>query len=143
MRSVMVFVICLIVFLASATDARSGSITVEVSGIESAEGHVSIGLFADKAGFPDKGGEFRGANVKVAGKVVVYTFQGLLPGTYAIAVFHDINSNSRIDKNPLGIPTEGYAFSNNVFGIFGTAPEFRAASIELDGDMTIEIKIKY
>ena len=32
-------------------------------------------------------------------------------GTYAMALFHDVNANGEIDRNLLGIPSEPYAFS--------------------------------
>lgn len=41
-------------------------------------------------------------------------------GDYAVACYHDVNGNGRIDKNLLGIPTEPYGFSNNA------RPRFRA-----------------
>ncbi len=34
-------------------------------------------------------------------------------GRYAIAAFHDLNGNGKLDKNMVGVPTEPYAFSNN------------------------------
>lgn len=35
----------------------------------------------------------------------------LAAGTYAIAVYHDLNNNGRLDRNMFGIPTEPYGFS--------------------------------
>lgn len=32
-------------------------------------------------------------------------------GSYAIAVFHDLNNNGKLDRNLWGIPTEPYGFS--------------------------------
>ena len=32
---------------------------------------------------------------------------------HAIAVYHDVNDNGKLDRNMLGIPREPYAFSNN------------------------------
>ena len=40
-------------------------------------------------------------------------FKDLAPGTYAVQVMHDENENNQLDTNFLGIPTEGYGFSNN------------------------------
>lgn len=34
-------------------------------------------------------------------------------GEIAIAIYQDLNSNGKFDKNIIGMPTEGYAFSNN------------------------------
>ena len=53
------------------------------------------------------------------------------PGVYAIAVFHDENANKRLDRGILGIPSEGYGFSNN--------PSFRLGPPELD-EVLIELK---
>jgi uncharacterized protein (DUF2141 family) len=43
----------------------------------------------------------------------VCEFPGVTPGTYAISVFHDENSNGKLDTNLLGIPREGVSASNN------------------------------
>ena len=54
-------------------------------------------------------------------------FEGVVPGTYALATFHDENGNGTFDKNFLGIPEEGYGFSNGVRP-FLSAPPFSAAA---------------
>ena len=140
---IIILAIGLFLIPASSLYAQSGSITVEVSGINAIEGQVSIGLYTDETSFPVRGKVFMGANVKVTGNALTYTFGDVPLGTYAIAISHDSNSNGKLDKNFIGIPTEGYAFSNNRFGIFGKPPEFKDASFELTGDKTIRITIKY
>jgi small-conductance mechanosensitive channel len=63
------------------------------------------------------------------------------PGTYALAVIHDENMNGKLDTNWLGIPIEGYGFSNGAKGLFG-APSFSAARFPYDGrilDLTISL----
>ncbi|WP_356595400.1 DUF2141 domain-containing protein [Pseudomonas oryzihabitans] len=37
----------------------------------------------------------------------------LPPGRYAVSVIHDSNSNSQLDTNFIGMPTEQYGYSNN------------------------------
>ncbi len=44
-------------------------------------------------------------------------------GVIAIGIYQDMNNNSAFDKNSLGLPKEGYAFSNNVRPRI-KAPEF-------------------
>ncbi len=122
--------------------AQTGTITVEISGIQGPEGQISIGLYASEEGFPETEKSYKGINVRVTGEKVVAAFQDVPAGTYAIAVFHDTNSNGKLDTNFLGIPNEGYAFSNNVFGTFGP-PDFEDASFELDGNKTVKIKMGY
>lgn len=41
------------------------------------------------------------------------------PGTYAIAVYHDANDNRRFDRTLLGLPAEGYGFSNDAPALLG------------------------
>jgi uncharacterized protein (DUF2141 family) len=38
----------------------------------------------------------------------------LAHGEWAVAITQDTNNNDKLDKNFMGIPTEPYAFSNNV-----------------------------
>jgi uncharacterized protein (DUF2141 family) len=50
--------------------------------------------------------------------------------------------NGKLDTNALGIPREGYGFSNDATGWLG-APTYRAASFAYDGrtlDLTISLR---
>ena len=49
----------------------------------------------------------------------------------AVSAFHDANTNSRLDKNSFGIPTERYGFSKNPKRGFGP-PKFIETALELD-----------
>ena len=135
-------IIAVFAFFVSMAYAQTGTLNVEISGINEIKGLISIGLYPNEKGFPDKGKEYKGKDVEVTGQTVVYTFKDVPFGTYAIAIFHDTNSNGKLDKNFLGIPKEGYAFSNNVFGTFGP-PDFKDASFEFDGNKTVKIKMEY
>ncbi|MBC8431474.1 MAG: DUF2141 domain-containing protein [Desulfobacterales bacterium] len=137
----LLIIISLTLFVSIAY-AQTGTITVEISGIQGTEGQISIGLYTSEEGFPETEKSYKGINSKVTGEETVAVFQEVPAGTYAIAIFHDTNSNTKLDKNFLGIPKEGYAFSNNVFGTFGP-PDFDDASFELDGNKTVKIKMGY
>ena len=68
-------------------------------------------------------------------------FEDIPPGTYALAIIHDENMNGKLDTNWLGIPTEGYGFSNDVKALLGV-PSLSAASFQYDGgplDLTISL----
>ena len=58
-----------------------------------------------------------------------FKIETLPKGTYAIALFQDLNNNGKLDTNLLGIPKEPYAFSNNVKPVF-SAPKFQQCSFE-------------
>ena len=61
-------------------------------------------------------------------------------GEYALAAFHDLNSNSKLDKF-IGIPSEPTAFSNGSKATFGP-PKFEKVSFDLTKKPVLPIKIK-
>ncbi len=70
-------------------------------------------------------------------------FENIPPGTYALAVVHDENMNGKLDSNWLGIPKEGYGFSNDVKAVHG-APSFSDASFPYDGqNLNFTISLHY
>lgn len=125
-----------------AKTGKLGSITVRISGIEEFNGKLMIGLYDNAERFPDDGGQIRGGSVRVTGPEHSYTFKGVPYGTYAVAVLHDSNENGELDLNWLGMPGEGYAFSNNATAFF-SAPDFEDARFEVNGDVTIRITMEY
>jgi uncharacterized protein (DUF2141 family) len=129
-------------FLVSIAYAQTGTLTVEISEIQGGEGEISVGLYTSAENFPGAEKSYNGRIIKVTGEKTVASFEDIPAGTYAIAVFHDTNSNRKLDTNFFGIPKEGYAFSNNVFGTFGP-PDFEDASFKLNGNKTLEIKMGY
>ncbi|KRO33920.1 MAG: hypothetical protein ABS21_00690 [SAR86 cluster bacterium BACL1 MAG-121105-bin34] len=62
-------------------------------------------------------------------------------GSYAIALFIDLNGNKKIDKNFLGIPKEQYGFSNNAMGTL-SAPTFEQAQFTVAGVTVQNINLK-
>ena len=140
-KVVLSLIVAVVIFLVSAVYAQAGTVTVEVSDIKEIKGLISVGLYSGEKGFPDKGKEYKGKDVEVTAGTVACTFEDVPDGTFAVAVFHDSNSNGKLDKNFLGIPKEGYAFSNNASAI-GT-PAFKDASFEFTGSKTIKIKMEY
>lgn len=87
--------------------------TVEVSDLVADKGSVYLGLYDKKVGFLKENAAFANAKVKVTGNKVSYTFKDLPVGEYAVAVYQDVNSNGKCDRNMIGYPTEGFGFSKN------------------------------
>lgn len=116
-------------------------LTVEVKSIPNLKGNLFIGLFRPKDEFPIFGKQFIGKIIPVSSKKMIYSFDDLMDGKYAIAVFHDENKNGKLDRNYLGIPTEAYGFSNNARRTF-SAPSYEEAEVTLKSDLTISISLK-
>ena len=111
--------------------AQNGLIEVTVRGIQNTEGTVEIGVYDHKSSFLIYGEEIKGARIQPTKKgSLQYIFENLPDGTYAVAVWHDVNANRKIDKNIFGVPKEPYGFSKNVFGPFGP-PDFENVSFQI------------
>ncbi len=134
--------VTMLTFSVSITTALAGTVYVEISEIKEIKGKIAIGLYSSAKDFPASDKEFKGKAVDVTGTTVIYTFINIPSGVYAVAIYHDSNSNGKLDKNFLGIPKESYAFSNNASGTFGP-PDFKDASFKLDGSKTVKIKLNH
>ena len=53
----------------------------------------------------------RGDEAPASDDRALFTFQGVSPGTYAVAAYQDANGNGRLDRTGLGLPLEPYGFS--------------------------------
>jgi len=121
----------------------SSTLTLEISNIEKQKGSLVIGLY-DKAEvvFPTVSEALRKQTIDVNGTTLSITFDNVADGLYAVAIYHDENSNDVLDKNFLGIPSEGYAFSNNFKPMF-SKPKFEDAQFKLKGQSSLKIEMNY
>ena len=118
------------------------TINIEVSNIKNQKGSMVIGLYNIEKTFPIEIEKYRGLILNANATTLKGQFKNIPNGTYAIALFHDENSNRILDKNFLGIPKEGYGFSNNAKALF-SAPSFDEAKFELNETTTIKIEMDY
>jgi len=144
----------LIVVLWAGT-AQAAELRLLVKGVRSDLGELLIGLYASPEGFvdaiahattdglaPDRG-RLIGMAIRASAGEQSAAFTDLPPGRYAVIVVHDENDDGRLDANALGVPTEGYAFSNDARG-FLSAPSFAAAAVTVgEGDACITLSLIY
>ena len=116
------------------------NLSISISNINTAKGNMEIGLFNSEKGFLKDGAQYLKKKVKIVGNTLNYTFRNLPKGNYAIAVYHDENMNSKCDTNFMGIPTEGFGFSNN-FRPKLSAPTFAQTKFSVNGDKSVSIKL--
>ncbi len=134
--------ICLAFSFASLSQKEDHTLSVKVTAIESQRGVIEIALYKDPQKFAKVGQTYRIVRVKPEGNTIVHDFKNLEEGKYAVCLFHDENNNKTCDKNFFGIPTEAYAFSNNIRPKF-SVPTFEECSTKLDKNKTLTIKMVY
>ena len=125
---------------AQEAPAESYRLTVRIVGLESNEGAVALALFDTKESFKSRTDPVDKGFVPIEDGSSLWVVSGLSPGQYAVAAYHDINANQKLDKRPHGPPKEPYGFSNNARATFGP-PGYSKAMFEIDGDLTIEIDV--
>jgi uncharacterized protein (DUF2141 family) len=132
--------------LSADAGARGQVVSVEIGPARSTRGSLVCALFRDGGGFPrrpdtaiatlrvpvrpDRGGTCR--------------FDGVAPGTYAVAVLHDENDNGRMDFGWLGLPKEGYGVSNNRTHAL-SAPTWDESKFRVDAgrDVVLSVSLRY
>lgn len=95
-------------------------LNVAISNVRSARGVIAVSLYADnpKKFLAKRGSLYVGRVPAQAGTTRMCIH---LPstGTYGLAIYHDEDGDRKFKRNAIGLPAEGYAFSNNAPTIFG------------------------
>lgn len=120
------------------------NVQVRLAGLANSRGTIRIAIFNRAEGFPATHTKAaRLLNLPAQKGLVEFSLHGLARGQYAIAVYHDENNDGQLNTNLLGIPQEGYAFSNNVRPKF-SAPSFQQTAFTLpETGQQLDIKVKY
>lgn len=115
---------------------NSCTLTIEITQIQSNNGLIALQLYDNNQKL------ITGVIERISHKKCLIIINNLNKGDYAIRYFHDENSNDKLDTNWLGLPTEGYGFSNNATATFGV-PDFEEWIFKLDSDIRIKLKPNY
>jgi uncharacterized protein (DUF2141 family) len=128
----------------SAQSKQNSQLNIEIQGLKNQKGQVCLNLFASSRGFPTNSSKaVQSQCVAIANTPLTVTFKNLQPGNYAVAVLHDTNNDKQANRNGLGIPLEGFGFSENPVILTGP-PRFNDAAVLVAGSTTnIQIQLNY
>ncbi|WP_052574068.1 DUF2141 domain-containing protein [Haloferula sp. BvORR071] len=131
----------LLVPLLAAAPAFAGDVRLTVSKVKDNSGQVSALLFAAEDGFPDQTGKaaYQGRVVAKKGTTEIL-LHDVKPGRYAVSVIHDSNSNAKLDRNFIGIPTEGAGTSNSAQR---GKPVYQKAVVEVKEGGSVTVELNY
>lgn len=118
----------------------AASLQLEVANIESQTGNVVIALYDSEDAYSSSGKPLATKEIPANASKVSAVFETLEEGTYAIKLYHDENDNGQLDTNFIGLPKEGYGFSNNA-GKYGPA-SYADAKFSVADDTKISIKLR-
>ena len=127
----LVFYILLSIIVSPLYSQENSDLEIKIEGLRNTKGKLSITIFNNEKGFPDNADKaFRIQTIELAKDPPVFIFKGLPGGKYAYAILHDEDNNNEMNKNMLGIPREGFGFSNNYRPRIKN-PSYNDASFEL------------
>lgn len=129
----------------SCTGTKSDTrLYVDVEGLRSGNGLVAVTLYADDSSrFLASRGSLYVGRVSASAPRTSVCIHLPSTGTYALAVYHDANANRKFDRTGIGLPAEGYGFSNNPAVILGL-PSFRAVRLAVPrNDMRTRVRLRY
>jgi uncharacterized protein (DUF2141 family) len=120
------------------------TIRVEIGGLRNNSGRVLCALYASADGFPKKSEKaVARLSSPILDRKALCEFSPAAPGSYAVSVFHDENSNGKLDTNLMGIPREGVGASNGARGHFGP-PKFEDAAFQFaGGHLDLKVTVAY
>jgi uncharacterized protein (DUF2141 family) len=126
----------------SASDTLSSGLTIIIKNIRNSNGYIRAGIYKeDGYGKLSLKNCFQSNVAEAKDSSVTIKLEKISPGNYAIAAWHDKNSNGKCGKYFIGWPSEDYGFSNDARGRYGP-PAFKRASFHYSGkDTTIVIYI--
>ena len=127
-------------FLVISLQVIGQNLEVIVKNVKNEKGVLMVGLFTSQKTFTKKA--WRGQKPQAINGTVNVTFNDIPPGEYAISVYHDVNENGQLDSNFMGIPKEGFGFSNDVMGAFGP-PSFEKAKFTYPKIQVVSVTLKY
>ncbi|MDP9097104.1 MAG: DUF2141 domain-containing protein [Pseudomonadota bacterium] len=133
----------LVLLLGAAPPPDPVSVDIEVVGLRSTAGNIQACVWHGPEHFlaAKACAKYGRVVVAPAGPTVSLKLD-LQPGEYAVSLFHDANANGKLDKNLLGMPTEGFGFSRNPVIAF-SQPSYAATRFEAAAATTETIRMKY
>jgi uncharacterized protein (DUF2141 family) len=132
-----------LLFGSQAIADDAGAVTITLHGLHNDEGTIACSLFDNSQAFPTQHA-LAVARTRVGAHMgdVACVFQAVRPGVYAIAGFHDENSNGKLDMGLLG-PKEGWFASRNARGRFAPPSFANAKFIHKGGVLGLSANVVY
>ena len=124
-------------------NAPEGSLDINLTNIRNNDGFIYIFIYSYENQYPYEPYKHYKVNKSKVnnGKLTAHISSLALKDTYAITLIDDENSNEDLDRW-LGIPNEGYGFSNNVRPML-SLPEYEDLIFDFNNSKKLNVKVQY
>ncbi len=119
-----------------ACDTHPFSMQITVENVRTATGTITVDVHDDDpAKFLKSGGKLARIRVPAVQGETQFCITVPKPGIYALAVYHDRNGNTKLDKTWIGLPSEPFGLSNNPPRRLAM-PKHKDSAFEVNGPRT-------
>ena len=122
---------------------EKATLNLHIKNIEKAKGYVWVGVYDSEKSFLNKelATAIEGQKIERTGDIRI-ELKDIPYGTYAVAIFHDINGNGELDQGMFGVPKEPYAFSQPLKSKW-RAPTFEDVRFKFDNSQkNLQMKLE-
>jgi len=119
------------VLMAAAQQESGCTLLIHADGFRNDRGKAGAALFNSANGWPENASlSVQHLPFPIKDGKSELSFTNIPSGQYAVAMFHDEKMTQKISRNFLGMPTEGFGFSNNP-KIYLHPPSYNEAAFDL------------
>tara|TARA_B100000315_G_scaffold260464_2_gene322141 strand:- start:7516 stop:7854 length:339 start_codon:yes stop_codon:yes gene_type:complete len=112
--------------------------------VKNSKGNVTIALYDDNPDlFLKKGKKVGHRRVPALKGKTSVCIAAPHEGTYAIAAYHDEDGNGKVTRSWIGLPTEGFGFSNNPDVNLSPPKHSETAIFIAEGKTILHVNIQY
>ena len=120
---------------------QSHALAITVENVKTDQGQIYVALYNKAETFLKSSKYYKAQKFPATAGKTVCNFGDIPAGSYAISIYHDVNSSKKLDTNWMGIPSEPYGFANDAKGFLGP-PKFEDCIVEVKEDKEVRIKLK-
>ncbi|MEG0032972.1 MAG: DUF2141 domain-containing protein [Mucinivorans sp.] len=130
------FLICLFALFSVGVSSAQNTIEVVVNGMRKTTGKILVSLHNSQNTYGSYTTCYKSKDIDVSKHENSCVFNNLADGTYTVTLYHDDDNNRKLTTNFLGIPREGFGFSNNAKVVLGR-PAYKLAKFDVKGNRTV------
>lgn len=126
--------------LTFASLSHAATLTVHVKGLRQVNGQLLLAVHGGEENYSKQTNPAALRRIEIKENPTSVVIPDLPAGDYVVSLIHDSNNNGKLDTNFVGMPTEGWGFSNNV-GARGR-PSYSEAKFtvaDTGADITIQL----
>lgn len=142
MKKLLLILLVCIAVVSGAYAQKSYTVTLTITRIETMKAPLVIGLYSDEASFKSKKA-IDSLHVIPTKETMTVAFKKVPAGTYAIALFQDVNKTGKLTTKEFGIPAEPVGISNYPLSGIPQPPKFKKAAFEVSENMAMTIPLMF